>query len=505
MPSPLESLYERVCQYVRETAILASISEMLGWDERTMMPAAGSPYRAEQITLLSSLVHQRWTDPQLGAWLSELAGSELAADPHSDTGATIRRLNRSYQRRVRLPKSLVEELARTAVLGQSVWQQARADNDFSRFLPILEKTIGLKQQEAEALGYPETPYDALLDDYEPEARTSQVAEALAGLRDDLIPLVAAVRESGVHPDRSILTRVFPVAAQEAFSRAAASRIGFDFARGRLDVTAHPFCARVAPHDCRITTHYVERSFSALFAVLHESGHGIYEQGLPTAQFGLPLGEPVSMGIHESQSRLWENTVGRSQAFWQFFFDDARQRFAPSLDDVSLDAFLLAVNDVRPSLIRIEADEATYNLHILVRFELEQALLAGDLPPADLPAAWRAKYRDYLGVEPGNDGNGCLQDIHWSAGLFAYFPTYALGNLYAAQFYAQADRELGPLDETFARGDFQPLREWLTQKIYSQGQRFSAAELIERVTGSPLSHQPFIAYLRRKLGRLYGID
>lgn len=504
MPESSQKLYDRVCQHVRQSALLGSIGETLGWDERTMMPAAGAEYRAEQITLLSGMIHQRWTDPQFGSQLADLAQSELAANIHSDTGATIRRLQRSYDRRMKLPQSLVEELTRTAVLGQSVWQQARKDDDFGRFLPLLEQTVELKRQEAEALGYPETLYDALLDDYEPETLTSQVAAVLAGLRDDLVPLVAAIRESSRRPDRSILARRYPVEAQEAFSRAAAARIGFAFDRGRLDVTAHPFCARVAPHDCRITTRYDEYSFGALFGVLHEAGHGIYEQGLPPEQFGLPLGEAVSMGIHESQSRLWENVVGRSRAFWQCFYGEARRQYAPSLDDVPLEALYFAVNDVRPTLIRVEADEATYSLHILVRFELERALLAGDLDPAGLPSAWKAKYRDYLGVEPEDDRDGCLQDIHWSAGLFGYFPTYALGNLYAAQFFAQAERELGPQDEAFARGEFATLRNWLHERIYSQGQRFTAAELVERVTGQPLSHRAFVAYLRAKLAPLYGL-
>jgi carboxypeptidase Taq len=317
-------------------------------------------------------------------------------------------------------------------------------------------------------------------------------------------LVQAIRESGRQPDVSILHRRFPPEAQQAFGRMAAARIGFDFDRGRLDVTAHPFCSGLGPSDCRITTRYDEHYFNdAFFGILHEAGHGIYEQGLRVDQYGLPLGEAVSLGLHESQSRLWENFVGRSLAFWQFFYPEAQRHF-PALADVRLGDFHFAVNDVRSSLIRTEADEATYNLHILIRFELEQALLDGDLPLDDLPSAWNAKYEKYLGITPPDAAQGVLQDIHWGGGLIGYFPTYALGNLNAAQLFRQADADLGGLAEPFTRGDFQPLRQWLGEKIHRQVQRYSASELIRRVTGQPLSHVPLIDHLRQKLGPLYGI-
>ena len=300
-----------------------------------------------------------------------------------------------------MPRSLVEELARTAVLGQSAWEQARRENDFAHFQPWLAKTFELKRQQAEALGYKQSPYDALLDDYEPEELTANVGRVLADLREQLVPLVAAIRASGRRPDTSLLSRNYPIDVQESFGKEAAAAIGFDFARGRLDVTAHPFCTTLGPHDCRITTRYDEHFFNAaFFGILHEAGHGIYEQGLPPDRFGMPLGEAVSLGIHESQSRLWENLVGRSRAFWQHFYPAAQKRFPAALGGAGLDAFYFAINDVRPSLIRVEADEATYNLHILIRFEMEQALLSGDLPAADAPAAWNEKYRQYLGIAAG---------------------------------------------------------------------------------------------------------
>ncbi|HUY87329.1 MAG TPA: carboxypeptidase M32 [Pirellulales bacterium] len=505
MPSDYEALYQQVCRHAREIGLLSSIESLLGWDERCLLPAAGAEYRAEQMTLLSGLIHARQTDPRLGGWLDELAASPLAADPTSVSGATIRQLQRQYQKKTKLPQALVEELTRTSVLGQQVWQTARADDNFAALAPLLQKTIDLKRQQADAIGYAECRYDALLDDYEQGELTSTVARVLGQLRDELTPLVAAIAASGRAPERAILRRHYPLDAQEAFGRQVAAAIGFDFTRGRLDVTAHPFCTAPGPHDCRITTRYEEGYFSgALFGTLHEAGHGIYDQGLPAEHFGLPAGEAVSMGIHESQSRLWENLVGRSQAFWRHFYGPAQQAYPEALGGVSCDDFYFAINEVRPSLIRIESDEATYNLHILIRFELEQALVEGDLPVAELPAAWNQKYRDYLGVEPADDREGVLQDIHWSAGLFGYFPTYSLGNLYAAQFFAQADEDLGGLADLFARGEFEPLRAWLVDRIHQFGQRYSAGELVQRVTGSALSHRALMSHLRGKLGPLYNL-
>ncbi|MEX0677557.1 MAG: carboxypeptidase M32 [Pirellulales bacterium] len=506
MTTQYEQTYRQLCQHARETALLAAAESALAWDERTMLPPAAAEHRTEQLTLLAGMLHQRRTDGRLGGWLAELAASPLAADRHSAQGATIRQLKRDYDRQVKLPQSLVEELARTASLGQHVWERARANGDFPSFAPILSRMFELKRAEARALGFPETAYDALLDDYEPEELTSTIGRVLAELRDALVPLVGEIAAGGRRPDASVLSRRYPLDAQEAFSRRGAEAIGFDFRRGRLDVTAHPFCTDLGPNDCRITTRYDERFFpSAFFGVLHEAGHGIYDQGLPTDWYGLPPGEAVSLGIHESQSRLWENLVGRSRAFWRHFFPAARQAFPEALAGASLDDFYFAVNDVRPSLIRVEADEATYNLHILVRFELEQALLADDLPVADLPAAWNEKYENYLGIRPDGDADGVLQDVHWSAGLIGYFPTYSLGNLYASQFFEQAEKDLGDLAPQFAAGEFAPLRQWLAKNVHRHGQCFTAAELVRNITGKPLSHGPLMAHLREKLAPLYGLN
>jgi len=497
--------FEQLCDYARETALLASIDELLQWDERVNVPPAAGPYRAEQVTYVSGLLHQRQTDPQLGEWLNELASSDLATDPHSDAGATIRQMKREYDKLVNVPRSLVEALARAAVLGQQKWSEARQSDDFASFAPILQEIVRLKRDQADAVGFAECRYDALLDDFEPAERTANVSRVLAGVREQLGPLVAAIADSRRRPQIDIMRRHYPVAAQKRFAREAAAAIGFDFRRGRLDVTHHPFCAGTGPHDTRITTRYDERFFpSAFFSVLHEAGHGIYDQGLRTEQYGLPPGTYISMAVHESQSRLWENLVGRSDAFWRHFFPAAQQAFPAALQDVSREAFVFALHDVRPSLIRVEADEVTYNLHIIVRFELEQALIEGDLLVDDLPAAWNEKYATYLGIRPPNDADGVLQDIHWGAALFGYFPTYALGNLYAAQLCEQAARDLGGLDDAFAEGKFNVLLDWLREHVHRPGRCLTAAELVERVTGSPLRSEPLIAQLRSRFEPLYGL-
>ena len=427
-------------------------------------------------------------------------------DPHGDAATVIRQLKRDYQKRSKLPQSLVEALARATVLGQQAWVEAREADDFASFIPILTEIIDLKQQQAEAVGYEESPYDALLDDYEPAETAANVRRVLFSLREALVPLVAAIAESNCQPGVEILSREYPVSLQKELGEKVAAQIGFDFRRGRLDITHHPFCSGMGPFDCRITTRYDANFFPmAFFGILHEAGHGIYDQGLRSDSYGLPPGEFISLGIHESQSRMWENQVGRSRAFWQFMFPTLQQSFASALKDVTLDSFYFAINEVRPSLIRVEADEVTYNLHIIIRFELEQALIQGDLQVPDLPTAWREKYREFLGIEPPNDADGVLQDIHWSAGLIGYFPTYSLGNLYAAQFFDQADQDLGGLDAMFAKGEFTPLKHWLEEKIHRPGQCFRAGELVERITGQALSHEPLLNYLRAKLDPLYKLD
>jgi carboxypeptidase Taq len=497
--------YADLIRRVREIALLNSCAGVLGWDERTYMPPKGSPHRAEQMALLARMAHERMTAPVVGDLLTAVEHSDLVKDPESDAAANAREIRRVYDRAVKMPADLVETLARETTRAQQVWQEARRNNDFAAFRPSLVTIVGLKREEAQAVGYKDVPYDALLDEYEPGATTAEVTRVFAALRKDLTPLVAAIAGSSRRPKRDILERDYPVDRQKIFGQAAAAAIGFDFAAGRIDVTTHPFCSGIGPGDCRICTRYNPRHFSeSFFGILHEVGHGIYEQDLPAQHFGTPVGSFASLGIHESQSRLWENQVGRGWDFWEHFFPRARQVFLEALGDVTLKEWVFAINDVRPSFIRVEADEATYNLHIVLRFELEQALVARDLEPADVPGAWNEKFQKMLGLTPPDDARGCLQDIHWSFGGIGYFPTYTLGNLYAAQFMEAARRDIGSLDTDFRRGDFNGLKTWLGDKIHRHGQRYRAGTLCERVTGKPLGHAALMKYLREKYGPVYGI-
>ncbi len=499
-------IYDRLCQHYQETAQLAGIDALLGWDERTGLPQRAGAHRADQMSLMAGLIHQRKTDPRIGEWLRGLEEWEGTADPRSDTAATVREIARDYEKQCKLPQTLVQALSKASVLGQQVWVEARKANDFPMFAPRLEEIVRLCREKADAIGYADCRYDALLDDYEPAASTRRVAAVLRDLGERLSLLVRQIADSGRQAPRDVLQRHYPVPSQREFARFASQQIGFDYEAGRLDETPHPFCTTLGPHDCRITTRYLEEYFpSAFFSTLHEAGHGIYEQGLRADFYGLPPGEPASLGIHESQSRLWENFVGRSRSFWIHFFPLAQQHFPAALSDVTLDNFYWAVNDVRPSLIRVEADEVTYNLHIIIRFELEQQLIDNKLAISDLPQAWNEQYRDYLGIAPPSDAMGVLQDVHWSAALFGYFATYALGNLYAAQLFARAAQDVGPLDQAFARGHFHDLLGWLRANVHTQGRCRPAAELVELLCGQPLSSQPLMDYLRAKLSPLYQLS
>jgi carboxypeptidase Taq len=500
-----QAAYEELIRRLREESLLASCAELLGWDELTYLPRGGVGHRAEQMAFLAGLQHERATAPRVGELLGELEGSPLVADPLSPAAVNVREVRRVYDRLTRLPRQLVEETARVTSVAQQEWEVARERSDFARFRPWLEKVVALKCREAACLGYQDSPYDALLEDYEPGARTRDIARLFEALRRELVPLVDALTHAPRRPDVSILHCEYALDRQRLFGEAVAAALGFDFRRGRLDTAVHPFCTGIGPDDCRITTRWSLHDFSeSFFTILHEVGHGLYEQGLDPAHHGTPMGAVPSLAVHESQSRLWENLVGRSRAFWEHFFPRARQVFHAALMDVSLDAFHFAVNNVEPSLVRVRADGVTYNLHILVRFELEEALVSGDLRPADVPAAWNESYRRHLGIVPPDDAAGCLQDGHWASGQIGYFPTYTLGNLFAAQLYARAARDVADLEGQFARGDFTGLLGWLRARLYQEGGRYPAPRLIEHVTGSPPDHHPFVHALRQKYGELYGI-
>ena len=491
---PTKTAYDELIRLAREEAVLASCVDVLEWDEETCLPRAGVAHRSEQLALLAGLLHDRTTDPRVEELLATLEASDLVADPLSPAAVNVRELRRAYDRERRLPRRLVEESARVTALAQQAWADAREASDFPGFRPWLERQLALAREEADAVGYPETRYDALLEDYEPGVTTAQVAELFATLRRELVPLVQAMADRRT----PVLRRDYPVDRQRIFAEAVANAVGFDFDRGRMDTAVHPFCTSLGPGDCRITARYSASDFaSGFFTVLHEVGHALYEQGLDPAHYGTPMGEAASLGLHESQSRLWENFVGRSHSFWRHFFPRARGVFHEALHDVGLDAFVASLNRVECSPVRIEADEVTYNLHILIRFEIEQALLSGDLPARDLPGAWADAYDDALGIRPASDREGCLQDGHWAEGLIGYFPTYTMGNVYAAQLMAAARRDLGDLDGQFARGDYGGLLGWLREQVHRHGQRYTAAALVERATGAPPDSRALIASLRTR--------
>jgi carboxypeptidase Taq len=505
MTQKAEQALTELKQVFNDAALLGSTMAVLGWDERTYMPKNGSAARANQLAYLAGLVHDKTTSRRVGELLSDIEGTELVNDPLSENAVNVRELRRYYDKQTKVPKKLVEAIAHAETTGQGVWVQARRKSDFKSFQVALDKMIDLKKQYAEAVGYANVPYDALLDDYEPGASTKSVTAVLGELRKELVPFVKKIIGAKRKPDLSIIQRSYPVDRQRIFGETASAAIGFNFESGRLDVTEHPFCTGVGPGDTRITTRYNANHLGqALFGTLHESGHAIYDQGLPKESYGMPMGSSVSLGIHESQSRMWENFVGRSKSFWQYFYPLAQSTFHESLADVKFEDFYFAINDVRSSYIRVEADEVTYNLHILLRFEIEQDIFNGKIKTKDMPAVWNERFKKYFGIVPKNDAEGCLQDIHWAAGLFGYFPTYALGNLYAAQFFAKAKQDLGNLDQLFASGQFGPLREWLRKNIHSQGQRYRAEDLVKVVTGKPLDHKPLMKYLTAKFAPLYGV-
>ena len=490
-------------------AALKTAGDVLAWDEQTYLPDRGGEFRADQLAALAGLTHERLTGPALRDALLAAEGEDWPDD--SAAAACVREARRDFDRRTTLPRRLVEEMSRVTTLAQRSWSEARKRSDFPAFQPHLAAVVDLKREEAAAVAAGRDdltdapPYDALLDDYEPGAKSDQVAAVFAELRAGLVPLVAAIADAGVTPDRSLLAKNYAVADQYAFCRAGAAALGFEFDAGRLDTAAHPFCTTLGPADCRLTTRYSPTDFSqSYFGVLHEAGHGIYEQNLPAAWFGAPLGEACGLGVHESQSRLWENFVGRSRSYWEHAAPKARAAFPEALGDASAEQLYRVVNDVRPSLIRVEADEVTYNLHVLLRFELEQPLISGDLPTADVSDVWDEKFDAMFGFRPPNSADGCLQDIHWAAGLIGYFPTYALGNVYAAMLWDAAGREMSDLNDQLASGSFDSLRAWLTDKIYRHGRRYAPTDLIERAAGSPPTPGPLLAHLKTKYEALYGI-
>lgn len=487
-----------------------SAAAVLSWDQETYMPAGGGEARAEQIAVLQGIAHEKLVSSDVQALLSQWVdpATGQAAEQTGDSWdepsrSLLREIWRDFSRAKKLPLDFVVTLSRECSLAQQVWVEARAQNKFSMFLPNLRTVLDLKREEAQYLGYEASPYNALLDVYEPGATIAELQPVFATLKARLVPLLKKITESRVQIDDSILHHSYDQTRQLEFGRLVLTAMGYDFKRGRLDLSAHPFTTSFHPTDVRVTTRVHEQELqSCLFSCIHEGGHGLYDQGLDQQHFGTPLGDSVSLGIHESQSRLWENCVGRSRPFWSFFYPVLQQTFHEQLRGVDVEQFYAAINHVKPSLIRVEADELTYNLHIMLRFEIEQDLIEGKTQPNDLPAIWNRKMEEYLGLVPPTDAEGVLQDVHWSFGSFGYFPTYTLGNLYSVQFFEQAKLEIPHLEEEIAAGQLMSLRRWLEQKIHRWGRMFTPAHLAERVTGSTINPEPFLQYVEKKYGELY---
>ncbi|MDR4475613.1 MAG: carboxypeptidase M32 [Nitrospira sp.] len=498
----LEPLMNRLLEIRR----IQSAASVLSWDQETYMPAGGGTARAEQIATLEGLAHEklvsREVETLLTGWVDPATG-QAPEGWDEPSRSLLRETWRDFSRAKKLPSAFVVRLSRECSLAQQAWVTAREESRFSKFLPSLKTIIGLKREEAQYLGYRDSPYDALLDTYEPGATIAHLAPMFRELRERLVPLLKKVQGSGVTIDDSCVHQRFDQAKQMEFGRLVLVAMGYDFERGRLDLSAHPFTTSFHPTDVRVTTRVFETDLpSCLFSCIHEGGHGLYDQGLDPRYYGSPLGESLSLGFHESQSRLWENCVGRSRAFWRCFYPILQHTFPEQLATVPLDRFYAAINRVAPSCIRVEADELTYNLHIMLRVDIEQALIENRIQPDDLPELWNDTMQSYLGIVPQRDADGVLQDVHWSMGAFGYFPTYTLGNLYSVQFFEQADLELPQLEEDIAAGRLIPLRRWLEQKIHRWGRMFTPDHLARRVTGNGVNPEPFLRYLETKYGELY---
>ncbi len=489
-------------QFERDVCQLSRVGGLLNWDEQVNMPPRGASARGEAKATLAGVLHERICDERFGEALAELGGDAGLGDFER---ARVREARRERDRAVRVPATLVRELAQAESAGFEAWQAARAAADFALFRDPLERILSLRRDEADAVGYEGGErYDALLDQYEPDMRVARLEPLLRGLRDELVPFVREIAAKP-RPDDAFVHRGFPAQAQRAVGARLATAIGFDFAAGRLDEAAHPFASGFAPGDVRLTTREHEDDlFSGLFAVLHEAGHGLYEQGLTGAIEGTFCGSATSLGLHESQSRFWENIVGRSHAFWERHLGEVKDAFPEQLKDVSLEQFVRAANLVEPSLIRVEADEVTYHLHVFLRFELELAVFRGDLSVDDLPAAWNERMRNLVGIEVPDDGVGVLQDVHWSAGLVGYFPTYTLGTLYSAQFLAAIERELGPVDAIIRAGEYDRLLAWMREHVHSRGALVAPEQIARDATGEAPGHAALMRYLRAKYGELYDL-
>ncbi|WP_221031823.1 carboxypeptidase M32 [Actomonas aquatica] len=497
----MPAAYDSLLTHLHKVHHLNSVLGLLGWDEQVNLPPDSSDLRGEQMAVMAELAHAASSAPAIGEALAEL---ESDLDSLNDAQrVVVRAARRDYDRVTKLPSEFVTEKAKHCSASYHAWHKAKEADDFASYAPYLEKHLELAKREAAYLGWGDRPYDYAIDQHDPGLDAATITKLFAELSEGLVPLVQRIAASPVQakPER---LRGFPVEAQAAFLREVTERIGFNYRRGRIDVSPHPFCEGSGA-DIRMTTRYeADLPLSSLFGSIHETGHGLYEQGLPLEHHATALGQHAGMAMHESQSRMWENQVGRGRPFWMFFEQQFRARFGAQLEGISSDELLLAINAVAPTLVRVEADEVYYNLHIILRFELEQRLFSGELAVADLPAAWNERCEALLGQRPTNDAEGVLQDVHWSGGAFGYFPSYCLGNMIAAQLWDAVRGAMPDLEADFARGEFGRLLGWLRENVHAHGKRYSALELVEKVTGKPLSPQPLLAYLEDRYASLYQV-
>jgi carboxypeptidase Taq len=492
--------YDRFLEKVRRIENLAAGASMLRWDQEVKMPDEGIEARSQQLSTLSAVIHEEFTDEEMGDFLDELEGSDLAPDER----AVVREVRRQYDRKTRVPTELVEEISRTTSEALPEWEEAKAEDDFSIFAPVLEELLDLKREYAEQIDPDADPYAVLFADYEPYLDLETAEEVLARLREELVPLIDEIADTDRELETDAFAGEFDENVQEELARDALDTLGYDWDRGRLDTAPHPFSIG-NQFDARVTTRFdATGPLGGLTSTIHEFGHASYTLGLPDDQYGTPLGDARDLTVHESQSRLWENHVGRSRAFWEHFLPQFQRRF-PQTADVSVEEAYEAANQVYDdNLVRVEADELTYHMHIVLRFEIERELIEGDLDVSEIPEAWNDGMEEYLGIRPETDAEGALQDIHWAHGSFGYFPTYTLGSVLAAQLYASADREIDDLEGRIREGEFDPLHEWLTENVHRHGCRYTTPELIEEATGEAFSADYFLEYVTEKYGELYDL-
>lgn len=495
-------MHERLDELKRrlgEVSDLRSASALLDWDQMVMMPPAGAAVRAHRQATLERVAHERFTDDRIGELLSDLAALEASLPPDSDDASLIRVTRRDWERARRIPADLAARLTQTASEAMEAWVAARADNNYSAFRPFLDRQLELKQEYIACFEPAADPYDHLLEDFEPGTSTAEVAAVFDRLKEVLVPVIAEMSAAGDEGGPGLGPGPFPEEGQRSIGLAAMTAFGFDTESFRLDTTVHPFCSSFATSDIRVTTRYQTDDLESLFSCMHEIGHGLYERGVSPALERTPLAHGCSSGLHESQSRLWENIVGRSHSFCRWLHPQLVATFPEALGGFSVEQLHRAVNRVQPSFIRVDADEVTYGMHIILRFDLERELMAGTLSTADLPDAWNTRFEEYLGLKVPEDRLGVLQDVHWSCGYFGYFPTYQLGNVMSVQIWEAAQAALPGLDEQFERGDFSALGTWLRENLYSLGRKLTPKETLARVAGGPIDPEPYLRYLQSKHG------